>query len=161
MHVENPFLLRAAAQGLANLHMEIVMTAASDYEPHELDLGPRAPNIHVARWISHSDLLPNTAVIVTTGGAGTIMAALAAGVPIIVVPTEWDKPENAQRVVEIGAGLRLEPRLCTPERLRAAVERVLCDPTYRTNAGRMANLLRSYGGPARAAELLEELGKAS
>ena len=68
----------------------------------------------------------------TTGGAGTVMAALHAGVPLVVVPTEWDKPENAQRVVEAGVGVRLAPHLCTPTRLRSAVEHVLSEPDFST-----------------------------
>jgi len=75
----------------------------------------------------------------------------------VVVPTEWDKPENAQRVVEAGAGLRLSPRRLTPARLRAAVERVLAEPSFRQNARRLAADFRRYRGPARAAELLEGL----
>jgi UDP:flavonoid glycosyltransferase YjiC (YdhE family) len=107
--------------------------------------------------VPHSDLLPRTAVVVTLGGTSTVMAALNAGVPLVVVPTEWDKPEHAQRVVEAGAGLRLAPHRCTPERLRAAVERVLREPAFRQNAQRLAAAFARYGGPVQAAELVERL----
>jgi UDP:flavonoid glycosyltransferase YjiC (YdhE family) len=95
--------------------------------------------------------------MVTMGGAGTVMSCLSAGVPLVVVPTDWDKPENAQRVVEAGVGLRIEPHQCTPERLRAAVERLLTEPSFRDNARRMADALARYAGAARAAELIEAL----
>jgi len=85
------------------------------------------------------------------------MAALRAGVPLVVVPTTWDKPDNARRIVEAGAGVRLAPRRCTPERVRAAVEHVLGDPSYRARARELAARLAAAPGPARAAELLEEL----
>jgi MGT family glycosyltransferase len=137
--------------------MEVMMTTGGDRDPSELNLGRVAPNVHIARWISHSDLLPHTAVMVTTGGAGSVLAGLSAGVPLVVVPTEWDKPENAQRVVEAGAGLRLPPQQCDARRLRAAVERILGDESFRRNARRLAGIFASYGGATRAAELLEEL----
>ena len=70
---------------------------------------------------------------------------------------QWDRPENAQRVVEAGAGLRIAPDKCTPDTLRAAVERVLWEPSFRENARRMARDFAGYGGPRRAAELLEAL----
>ena len=95
--------------------------------------------------------------MVTLGGAGTVMAALRCGIPLVVVPTEWDKPENAQRVVEAGAGLRLEPKQCTPSRLRTAVGRILSEPSYKQNAQRLAEDLLNYGGQSRAAEFLEDL----
>ena len=128
MHTDKPLVLRAAAEGLANLPVDVVMTTGGNRDPGELDLGLPAANVRIERWISHSDLLPRTDVVVTTGGAGTVMAVLAAGVPMVIVPTEWDKPENAQRVVEAGAGLRLSPQRCAEQNLRAAVDRVLSDP---------------------------------
>ena len=156
VHVTAPIVLRAAAQGLANLPMEAILTGGKR-EPSELDLGPIAPNIHVVRWVSHIDLLPLLDVMITTGGAANVKSALAAGVPLIIVPTEWDKPEIARRVEQSGAGLRLMPRHCTPQRMREAVERVLHTPSYRQNAQRIAGIFAKYGGSATAAKLLEGL----
>jgi MGT family glycosyltransferase len=161
IHVQEPFLLRAAAQGLGDRRVQVVMTTGRHRDPNELNLGPLAANIRVERYVAHSDLLPRSAAVVTMGGAGTLLAALRAGVPLVVVPTEWDKPENAQRVVEAGAGLRLEPKHCTPERLRAAVDRVLNEPSFRANARRLGDAFARYGGPVRAAELLEGLASKS
>lgn len=157
MHTQEPILLRAAARGLAGRPFQVVMTTGARRDPASLDLGPPAANVRVERWVAHEHLLPHTDVVVTTGGAGTVMTVLEAGVPLVVIPTEWDKPENAQRVVDAGAGVRISPRRLTPGRLRAAVEQVLADPSYRENARRLAADFASYGGPARAAELLEGL----
>ena len=157
MHSQDPFVLRAAAKGLANLGMEVIMTTGRDRDPSRLDLGPIAPNIRVERWVPHSVLLPRTDVMVTTGGAGTVLAGLNAGVPMVIIPTQWDKPDNAQRVIETGAGLRLSPRKCTPKRLRSTVERILDEPCFRQNAKRMATIFARCRGASRAAELLERL----
>ena len=116
-----------------------------------------ARNVHVTRWLSHSELLPRCAAVVTTGGPATIIAALRSGVPLVVVPTTWDKPENARRVTEAGVGVRLSSRRCTADALRAAVERVLEEPAYRTNAARFERRLNAAPGPRRAAELLGDL----
>jgi MGT family glycosyltransferase len=157
VHVLSPFVLTAAAQGLANLPMQVILTTGGNREPSELDLGPIAPNVHVVRWVSHTELLPRLAVMITTGGSATVQATLKAGVPLIIVPTEWDKPDIARRVVETGAGLRLAPEQCTPQGMRAAVEQVLGNPSFRQNAQRMAAAFARYGGPQAAASLLEDL----
>ncbi|HEY2428993.1 MAG TPA: glycosyltransferase [Acidimicrobiales bacterium] len=156
-HYQDPFVLRAAARGLAGRPMEVIMTTGSHRDPAALDLGPIAPNVRVERWVSHSDLLPRCAALVTTGGAGTVMAALQAGVPQLIVPTHWDKPDNARRVVEAGAGLSLTPRQCTPAALRGAVDRLLHEPRFRDRARELAGELAAEPGPSRAAELLESL----
>ena len=154
---EQPFLLRAGAQGLARAPVEVVMTTGRGLHARDA-IGPAdAPNLHVIDWLSHDVLLPKCAAIVTTGGMGTVMAALRAGIPLVVVPSGWDKPANAKRVVDAGVGVELSPRQCEPEALRAAVEDVLGDERYRRNAMRAAKLLAAAPGPAGAAELIENL----
>jgi MGT family glycosyltransferase len=155
----DPFLLGAAARGLADAGVEVVATTGGRPVPGDLPPEAPAPNVHVAGWVDHTELLGRCAAVVTAGGSGTIMAALAAGVPLVVVPTTWDKPDNAQRVVEAGVGVRLSPRRCTPDRLRAAVERVLGDPAYRDAAQRMARRIAAAPGPAGAAALVDELAR--
>lgn len=158
---QEPFLLRATAAGLANEPVEVILTTGQSRDPKTLGLDPLPTNMHIERWLSHEDLLPHCAAVVTTGGPATVMAALKAGVPLLMVPTFWEKSDNAQRVVEAGVGIRLAPRKCTPERVRAAVMRLLKEPHFRANARRIAERLADAPGPARAAELLENLAEKS
>lgn len=152
----DPFLLRMAAQALKNLPMQVVMTTGKQRNLAGMD-SVSAPNIRVESYVPQSDILPRTSAMVTIGGSGGVLAALQEGIPLVVVPTEWDRPENAQRVVESGAGLRIDPKRCTPERLRTAVHRVLTEASFRKNARRLANAFAHYGGPIQAAQALELL----
>jgi len=156
-HYQDPFLLRAAAHGLAGAPLEALLTTGRDRDPAALGLGPSAPNVHVTRWLSHSELMGRCAAVVTTGGAQTIVASLRAGVPLVIVPTGWDKPANAARAVEAGVAISLPPRRCTPEALRSAVEQVLRERDYRDAAERLARRLTSAPGAAGAAELVSRL----
>jgi len=157
VHAKTPLVLSAAARGLADLKMSVIMATGTQREPSELGLEPLASNIRVERWVTYEHLLPRTDLVVTTAGAGTALAALELGIPLVMIPTEWDKPEVARRVAEAGAGLIIEPSQCTPQRLRLAVERVLGEPSFRENARRLAAGFKRYGGPAEAARLLEDL----
>jgi MGT family glycosyltransferase len=152
-HFQEPLLLPAAARGLAGAPYEAILTTGRDRDPAAMRLGS-APNVRVAAWLSHGELLPRCAAIVTTGGAQTIVSALRAGVPLVVVPTLWDKPANARRVVAAGVGVQVPPNACSPERLRGAVDEVLREPSYRRNATRMAQALAEAPGPAGAAEMI-------
>ena len=157
VHVQQPFVLKAALAGLGGLAMTVIATTGGDREIGELGIGAIPQNARIEPWVSHADLLPLTDVMVTTGGAGSVLASLAAGVPLVIVPTEWDKPEIAQRVVESGAGIRIAPQRCTPDRLRESVQRVLRDGSFREAARRLAVQFQDLAGSGRATELLVAL----
>ena len=153
-HYQDPFVLRAAAAGLARAPYEVILTTG----PRRAgSIAAQAPNVHVRDWLAHDTLLPRCAALVTTGGAGTTMAGLRAGLPLVLVPTSWDKPDIALRMVEAGVAVRVQPRRCTPEALRAAVDEVLGDARYRANARRIADKLAAAPGPEGAAEDIEAL----
>lgn len=156
-HFQDPFLTRAACTGLAGAGVEVIVSHGRARGPGERALPDAAPNVHLTDWVSHEALLPRCSALVTTGGAGTVMAGLRAGVPLVLVPTTWDKPDNARRVAEAGAGLILPARRCSPSTLRTAVERVLTDPAYREAARGCASGLEAAPGPRGAAELIEQL----
>jgi MGT family glycosyltransferase len=157
----DPKLLRAAVQGLGGLPIDVIATTGKHRDPESLDLGPRpfASNVRVESWVPLLEIVSTLDAVVTVGGPSTLMAALMAGIPVVIVPFTWDHPETAWRVEESGAGIRLAPRDCTPERVAAAVQRLLADPSYRENARRLARALRRTGGPARAAELIAALAR--
>jgi MGT family glycosyltransferase len=152
-----PRLLRAAVEGLADEPVEVLISTGGGRAPEELGFGALPANVHIARWFDHGELLPRCTALVTVGGKATVLAAAEAGVPMVVVPTTWDKPDNARRVTHAGAGIRLPARRCTPEPLRAAVRQVLAEPRHRAGAQRLAALLAAAPGPPEAARLLEGL----
>ncbi len=155
MHSKPAFVLRTALEALASLPVRVVATTGKHRDPRSLDLGPIPANARVERFVPHSQLFPRTDLVLTTGGTGTVLASLAAGIPLVIVPTAWDQPENAWRVAEAGAGVRVPPGQCTPQALREGVQRVLCDKSFAQNAKRLGDDFSRYGGAAQAADLLE------
>jgi UDP:flavonoid glycosyltransferase YjiC (YdhE family) len=159
VNTRGPVLSRAAAIGLAGHGLPVVISTNARGAAADLGVGPLAPNVRVEHWtdIYLQDLLPQTRVVVTAGGGGVVMTALQHGVPLVIAPTDWDKPEIAQRVVESGAGIRLSRRQWTPRGVADAVDRVLTIPSFAVHARRLGDQFARSGGPAHAATLLEEL----
>lgn len=157
MHFQKPLVMRAALEGLGDLPLQIVATSKKKLDPAEFGVRRIPENARIEPWIPHSDLFPLVDLIVTTGGTQTVLKAIQAGIPLIVVPSAWDQGENAWRVVEAGVGLRLAPSECTPDRLRQAVQRILSDPSFRQNAKQLGEAFAKYRGPIQAADLLEGL----
>jgi len=152
-----PFLLRTAVAALADEPVEVILTTGEQRYASVLAGGALPANVHVAPWISHGELLPRCSALVTLGGKSTVLAAAQAGVPMVLVPNNWDKPNNARRVTEAGAGIRLSARRLDARSLRAAVREVLSESRYREAAQQLADRLARAPGPTRAAELLEQL----
>lgn len=152
-----PRLLRATLQGLADLPVRVLATVGRHRKVESLDLGPIPANARVEAWVPHRQVFARASAVVTNGGSGTVLAALEAGLPLVVAPMAWDQPENAWRVAEAGVGLRVPIRACTALRLRAAVQHVLDDPRYRQNAAEHGRELTATGGAPRGAELVEGL----
>jgi len=152
-----PFLLKAAAEGLSDGAYRVIMTGGVHRDASESVTTGDGEYVTLRPWVDHDDLLPRCAAMVSTGGAGTVMAAVLAGIPQIVVPTAWDKPDNATRVAESVVGLRLSPKQCTPQRLRAAVDEVVSNPKYAENTRQIREQLLQAPGPDKAVELIKGL----
>lgn len=130
-------LLQRAAAALGRLTVHAVVTTGPAVDPAVIS----APqNVSVRRWVCHADVLPYCSAVVTHGGHGTVIKALAAGVPLVIVPLGRDQPGNAARVVHAGAGVRVGKN-ADAAALQAAIVRVLDDQRYRAAARRMAAIL--------------------
>ena len=151
----------AAMRAVAELPARVLLTVGRD-----LDLGalPPAPeNVHVERWVPQQEVLGHAAAAVVHGGSGSTLGALAAGVPLVVVPLFADQPQNAKRVAEVGAGLAVEPDRADPDAtiasLREAIQRVLAEPAYEARARALADELRGEPAVDEAVPLLERLDR--
>ena len=92
-------MLAAAAE----LPARVLLTVGRDADIDAL--GPAPPNLRVEAWVPQADVLGHADLVVSHGGSGTTLGALAAGLPLVVVPLFADQPDNARRVAAVGAGV--------------------------------------------------------
>ncbi|MBI5105870.1 MAG: glycosyltransferase family 1 protein [Solirubrobacterales bacterium] len=141
---------RAALEAVGDLPARVLLTVG-----HGADLDAFAgapPNVRVERWVPQQDVLRHAAAVVCHGGSGSTLGALAAGVPLVVLPLFADQPANAARVAAIGAGVAVPP---DPAAIREGVRRVLADDGLRAGALRVSQALRGRPTVAAAIEQLE------
>ena len=91
------------------------------------------PNVVVVDSAPHTAVFPHAAAVVTHAGHGTVIRALAHGLPLVCVPMGHDQNDTATREVARGAGLQLSTSAHV-EQLRTAIERVLLEPGFRQRA---------------------------
>lgn len=108
------------------------------------------PNVRAVGWTPFAEALATCAGVVHHGGAGTLLAALAAGVPQIVVPGPGDRRRNAELLAARGAGLAVPVRQIDAEALR----RLVTDPALAAAAGEVRDEMAALPHPA---ELVPEL----
>ena len=154
-NLESGDLFARVLAGLRELDVDVVATVGRQIDPEEL--GPQPERIRVERYLPHADVLPRCAAVVSHGGSGTVLGALAHGLPSVLLPMGADQPWNAARCEELGAALVLDALRATPEDVRAAVSTVLDDPSYRAAAERVRDEIRALPGPEHAVTLLERL----
>lgn len=145
-------LVRSTLDALAEEPVRVLATINRRGEGWD---GPVPDNASVVDWVSYSQVLPHVSAVVSRGGHGTLVRALAAGIPVLVCPAGGDMAENATRVAWFGAGLMLPRRLLAPGPLRWALRALLRDPAYAGRAGEIAAWSRDNDGARRIAELLE------
>jgi UDP:flavonoid glycosyltransferase YjiC (YdhE family) len=154
-----PGMYRAAIEALEGLPIRLLVTIGRAADPGEL--GPLPPWVHVEQWVPQAAVMPHAQAMVGHGGAGTTLAALAGGVPQVLLPVFADQPLNAERVAEFGAGLALDMSPGGLARLGGAVRELLEDPRYRNATQRVADEIASLPPVDEAVELLEAIGSGS
>ncbi len=138
---------------LASAPVHVVMTTGA--VPPEALSAPA--NAAVFAIVPHSLVLPNAALMITHGGHGSVMGALAAGVPLVCVPgVGADQPVVAGRVEALGAGKTVSLE-SVPTQLRAAAIEVLSTTAYRESARQLAGLIEHEEGASKGASVLEGL----
>lgn len=120
-------LLDAALSGLRG-----VRVAGAVLDPWTKTV-PQWASIGVGRI---EPLLAHAGVVVTGGGHGVLSRALMAGVPLVLVPGDRDQLSLAKRAEALGAAVVL--RRLSPRTLRHAVDKVLNDREYASNARQIA-----------------------
>lgn len=142
---------QTAIDAVAGLEARVLMTVGHRFDPSRLEGVPA--NVRVEAWVDQSVVLTEAAVVVCHGGSGTTFGALAAGVPLVVVPIFADQFANGQKILQAGDGLVVDttktPGAASPlvrtdaARIRQSITSLLTTETYfdaaRTVAGEMAS----------------------
>jgi MGT family glycosyltransferase len=137
---------------LGGLQVHGLVTTGPSVDPWTL---PTAGNVIKERYLPHAHLLPHVSAAVVHAGHGSVTKALAFGVPLLCMPLGRDQMYISDRIVALGAGLRLENTASAPE-IAAALQRLISDRVFRDEALRLSQELRGLGpGERNGANVVE------
>ncbi len=95
---------RVLLDAVDGLDLKVLLTTGEDVE-----LGPVPANVRVERWVPQEQALARASLVVCHGGSGTVLGALAANIPLVIMPLFADQLANARALAGAGAAAVVEP----------------------------------------------------
>jgi hypothetical protein len=137
---------------LGALDVRVLVLTGDELGPGEV-AGSLGADVRVLGYVPHDEVLPGAALVVCHAGAGTMLEAMAAGVPAAYLPLGRDQHENAALAEELGAGVVLADGADTDE-LTAALSAAMASEALARSVAALARGLSGYD-PRLAATVVE------
>ena len=148
-------LIDRACEAVAGLDVDAVLTLGPVIGRDTVHV---PDNVEVVAFADHDRLMPGCAAVIGHGGLGTVLRALAHGVPQLLLPLGRDQAFTADRVEHVGAGIQL-PTHAAPAQIRTALRKLLTDRRFAAQASAAARRIAADEPDRTAAEALEHTAK--
>ena len=127
-----PQLLAQAIDAARDLPHNVIVTTGPGIDPASFE--PLPAHIAIAPFVPQALILKHCVAVVSHTGSGTMLGALAEGLPQVCLPMGADQFSNADQIARTGAGVVVSPDARTPQTIRAAITEVLDNPSYAAGA---------------------------
>ena len=122
----------------------------------ELAPEPLPRFVHYEPYVPLSNILPRAAALVSHAGIGGASQALAAGIPQLLAPMNFDQPDNARRLNEFGVARTVNWKTTNGKEMADHLAYLLQSEQVAENCRRL-RIRFSKGSPvARSCDLMEE-----
>jgi MGT family glycosyltransferase len=147
-------LMQRLVDILAETSYRVIVSKGPQHELLRL-----AENMAGAEFLPQTQVLPQVDLVIHHGGNNTTTECLHFAKPAVVLPLFWDQYDNAQRVDELGLGVRLPTYACTGEQLVRAVDGLLRDAALQHRLAAISARLQASPGTVKAAGLIERAAR--
>ncbi|MDX6593670.1 MAG: hypothetical protein QOJ13_2866 [Gaiellales bacterium] len=145
-------LMRRLVEVLGKTPHRFIVSKGPQHHEYEL-----ADNMWGAEFLPQPSILPMVDLVITHGGNNTTTECFHYGKPMIGMPVFWDQYDNAQRIDELGFGVRLPTYGFEESQLTGAIDRLLGDSALQRRLTGISQRLQASPGTVKAAELIERL----
>jgi len=119
-----------------------------------------ASNMYGAEFLPQTRIIPMVDLVITHGGNNTTTEALHFGKPMIILPLFWDQYDNAQRMDELGFGVRLATYEFTDQEMNSALDHLLNNDDLHARLSNISKAIRAREGTKRGANIIESVARA-
>jgi MGT family glycosyltransferase len=157
-------MLFACINALTSDDYHVILTSGHHKLPKELSKLP--DNFLFTPYVPGLMMAERCDLMIHHGGYGSCQTGLYVATPSLILPTFSERESNARRIAKLGAGECVLPlkdkkndKYFDIDEIRLKAENILSDPTYVINAKECSRKLKSFGGPVKAADLIEDFIK--
>ncbi|REK78068.1 glycosyltransferase [Rhodococcus erythropolis] len=134
-NTESGDLFIRVLQGLRTLPVRVLATVGPAIDPASIPV--IADYIRIERFVPQAAVLEHCDLAINHAGSGSVLGALANGVPLITLPMGADQELNAERLTQLGAGITLDPITVTSANIRETTRTALASKNLRAAAQRL------------------------
>jgi UDP:flavonoid glycosyltransferase YjiC (YdhE family) len=146
----------AALSALDQHDVDVLVAVGPDGDPAALQR--RSERVRVERFVDQARAIPLMDAVVHHGGSGTALAAMAAGLPQVVMPQGADQFQNAELLATTGAVRAFLPGMA-PDVLAQHIAEALTGREMKESAVRLAEEIAAMPSPAEVAKGLPALSR--
>lgn len=142
-------------QALGESDVEVIMSVGERTDIAALGTIP--DNFQVKARVEQIKALQRTDVFLTHCGMNSVNESLYFGVPMVLFPQHSEQALVAERVAELGAGIKLQKN--HPRYIKGAIDRILNDHSYKENADKISQSFKIAGGAKKAADTISAIAE--
>ncbi|PPS40958.1 glycosyltransferase [Chroococcidiopsis sp. TS-821] len=147
-------IFQAIATACADLDVQLVISLGGGSTPETLPALPGKPL--VVQYAPQLELLQKATLTITHAGLNTALESLSQGVPMVAIPITNDQPGVAARIAWTKTGEFVPLSRLSVPKLKAAIQQVLTEVSYKQNALKLQQAIQQAGGVRRAADIIEQ-----
>lgn len=146
-------LMKRLVEVLGKTPHRYIVSKGPQHELYDL-----ADNMVGAEFLPQTKIIPQVDLVITHGGNNTTTEALHFGKPMILLPLFWDQYDNAQRMDELGFGVRLATYAFTDAEMSNALSKLLGDSSLKSRLTDISKQIQSRDGLNVGADVIESVG---
>ncbi len=148
---DRPDFYGKCIEALKDMDVDVLISCGMALDREKLGVLPE--NVRVEPYVDQLDVLSRADVFLTHCGMNSVSESLYMATPMVLYPQTGEQAAVARRAAELGAGVRLKNDSAAG--IRAAVQNVLDNVSYRDAAAECSRDFRACSGVSGAADFIE------
>jgi len=143
LHNRNSDFYKICISAFSNTKYYIVISAGFETNMSEFNNLPN--NFLIRQSVPQQRLLEHVELFITHAGMNSVNEAICSGVPMLLLPHQFEQEMIAKRVKEMGIGMKMSIKRITPGKLYENANQLISDPKFKKHALEFKSIMNREG----------------